>query len=190
MIPNLTVHEKLLMCSIKRWHMVSTTRDQTLAEHSYGVMLIAMEIAECSNIDPRKVVDLALYHDIDEVRTGDISPPAKLFMREQGYDPDSLVADNGDVKPRWDIVYMVKAADFIESILFISQYGVGKHAEQVTEDLIKSFEQYVDSTIERTDPFLAGAVRAVYHELLRPVYNIWDSGKNYRSNGSMHKLGL
>lgn len=178
MIPNLTIHEKLRMGEIKRWHMVSTTRQQTLAEHSYGVMLIAVEIAKYSNIDPDQVMKLALFHDIDEVRTGDLSPPAKYFMRQEGFEPNDMVASSNDKNPRWDHSYIVKAADFIESILFIEQHGIGKHAEIVCRDLIQKFEHYIKREVEKTDKFLADQILVVYSNLQNVDYRIWDNGKN------------
>ncbi len=55
---------------------------QSVAEHSYGTSVIAYILAELSNepINREKVLLMALFHDIAEIRTGDLTPINKRYV--------------------------------------------------------------------------------------------------------------
>jgi len=57
---------------------------ESVAEHSFGVAILAMVLAPSWSkaLDTRKVVEMALIHDIGEIYTGDIVPGDNI-------DPDS-----------------------------------------------------------------------------------------------------
>jgi 5'-deoxynucleotidase len=74
---SLTVYEQLRACHVKRWHIVQTSREQTLAEHSFAVAVIAGSLAAAmrwngllQDSGKLKLLQWALAHDIIEVRTG------------------------------------------------------------------------------------------------------------------------
>lgn len=60
--------------AVKRYHTVDTLRQQTVAEHSWGV---AMILLTCVPFPSRELVSQALYHDMAEVLTGDVPATAK-----------------------------------------------------------------------------------------------------------------
>jgi len=63
---------------VKRYHTVTTLREETVGHHSHGVAML------CTLIKPDAQADLlkaALLHDLAEAVTGDIPSPAK---REYG----------------------------------------------------------------------------------------------------------
>jgi len=68
--------------AVKRWHMIDTTRQQTLAEHSANVALLAYVIANGAPqmfFGPAEgVTTAALVHDLGEVFTGDIPSHTKV----------------------------------------------------------------------------------------------------------------
>ncbi len=65
---------------VKRLHTVPTHRQQSIAEHVYGSLLLAMEL--CASVgmgdkERAEVLVTLLYHDAPEVATGDIPAPVK-----------------------------------------------------------------------------------------------------------------
>ena len=59
--------------NVKRWHTVHTLRQQTVAEHSWGVAMICRKLWPQDSI----LMEAALCHDLGEGYTGDIPWPAK-----------------------------------------------------------------------------------------------------------------
>ena len=70
---------------IQRWGLMRNTRPENIQEHSLQVAMIAHGLAIIKNrlfngqVNPERVVVLALYHDISEVITGDLATPIKNF---------------------------------------------------------------------------------------------------------------
>lgn len=62
--------------SVERYHTERTLMRQSVAEHSYHVANIALELA--GNTASLNLVRAALYHDIAEQYTGDIPAPVKV----------------------------------------------------------------------------------------------------------------
>lgn len=104
---------------VKRWHIVNTTKDQTLAEHHALVSGIATMLLFAVFPDPDKkmvaeVMYRALVHDIDEVHTGDIPSCAK------------------DHEPATDLIEaLIKVADSIESYWWIHNNGTGERKAEI-----------------------------------------------------------
>lgn len=138
---------------VKRWHIVNTTRDQTLAEHQYLVIMIAVELnkklhttAGVFNEDTFKaeLLDLvmgAMFHDSTEIRQGDTPTPAKVFIKEMAGDTifekmaESLLPEipyiGGKLNERmWNIIEM---ADRIEAAHWIQENKAGIHADMVAK---------------------------------------------------------
>ena len=92
--------------------------------------ILAAKIAEESGYDPKEAAWLALFHDIEEIQTGDIPSTQKERM-EMGHH-EYKGADPG-------IAQIVKSADLLETFHWIAENGVGRHAEQV----IKSCEKII-----------------------------------------------
>lgn len=65
---------------IKRRYM-NGLNDISVAEHSFRVAYIALALAKEMNADVKKVLELALMHDISEVRTGDANPWQKPYVK-------------------------------------------------------------------------------------------------------------
>ena len=68
---------------IRRWGLMRNLTTETLSEHSYEVAVTAHALAVIGNAlygrgyDTGRVVLLALYHDVQEVFTGDLPTPVK-----------------------------------------------------------------------------------------------------------------
>jgi hypothetical protein len=104
------VKNQLLLQDITRWHIVPTVTQQTVADHVYGVMVIALRI--CSllpkeigpGIDPYAVLLEALSHDMKEVGFGDKADGGKSQMQKQAewnaMDPTHRIVRLADVLER------------------------------------------------------------------------------------------
>lgn len=73
---------------IKRWSLMRSIREENIMEHSQQVSVIAHALALITNkiyggnVDEKKVVLLAQYHEVGEVITGDLPTPIKYFNPE------------------------------------------------------------------------------------------------------------
>jgi 5'-deoxynucleotidase YfbR-like HD superfamily hydrolase len=131
---------------VKRWIVIKTIRDQNVAEHSFVVAIIALELLIRFNLlkDDRWTLEVlvwALMHDAPEVLTGDIDGK---FKRD--YDSVRAAVTEAEHKSfPWyrDIATgissqantIVKLADKMESIHFIRQWGTGGRADDVRREL-------------------------------------------------------
>jgi 5'-deoxynucleotidase len=71
---------------IHRWGLMRNTRAENIQEHSLQVAMVAHALALLHNervarvaIDPERTALLAVFHDVDEVITGDLPTPVKYF---------------------------------------------------------------------------------------------------------------
>ena len=105
--------------SVKRWHTVRTIQTQTLADHSWGVIMILLVITNPS----QTLIRAAATHDLSEVITGDVPAPTKwahprlddaLQTVERGYNESHLIDYNLTSE---DAKYL-KWADMLELVMF------------------------------------------------------------------------
>ncbi len=73
---------------IKRWGLMRNTNPENIQEHSLEVAIIAHGLAVIRNkifngdVDPERIMALAVFHEVGEVITGDIATPIKYFNPE------------------------------------------------------------------------------------------------------------
>jgi 5'-deoxynucleotidase len=130
---------------VKRWHLVGTTKQQTLAEHLFLVGMMAMLFAQTSSHDvdcQMRCLTWGTLHDINEVVYGDIASPAKDVIGAEACEqleyqadaemPDALRAmvarQARHMNPA--VFAYVKLADAVEAYCFIRDYGVGERARK------------------------------------------------------------
>lgn len=81
---------------IRRWGLMRNTRTENIQEHSLQVAMIAHGLAVIRNrrfggcVDPARVALLAVYHDAEEVITGDLPTPIKYFNPQVAEAMDGL----------------------------------------------------------------------------------------------------
>lgn len=131
---SLSIQDKLRAASVKRWHIVATARSQSVAEHSFNVAMIALELCRklpCATAVglEAEIMHIALHHDLDEVIEGDIPSPQK---------GDKLW---GDINAET----IVRIADLIEAYAFIKEFGQGRHAKEVCHWVSKQYRDMVES---------------------------------------------
>ncbi|MGH3492760.1 MAG: HD domain-containing protein [Sciscionella sp.] len=74
------------------WH-VGVRDPESVAEHSMRVSQLAALIAAEEGADPMRAAFLALWHDSQETRTGDIPHTAKPYLTGGGVDHEAITAD-------------------------------------------------------------------------------------------------
>ncbi len=73
------------MKNITRWGLMYNTRPENLSEHSMECAIIAHALALIGNrhfdknFDATKILSAALFHDMNEVLTGDLPTPIKYY---------------------------------------------------------------------------------------------------------------
>lgn len=88
---------------IKRWGLMRNITEENLSSHSFEVAVIAHALALIGNkqfgkhYNPDRVCTVALFHDSEEVYTGDMPTPIKYFspeMRENYKKVEEIAADS------------------------------------------------------------------------------------------------
>ncbi|MGW1280084.1 HD domain-containing protein [Streptomyces tsukubensis] len=73
------------------WWMAGVRDPESVAEHSWRTSLIASVIAKLEGADPARAAFLAVWHDSQETRTGDVNHLGKKYA--DGADPLAVTAD-------------------------------------------------------------------------------------------------
>ncbi|GGZ10495.1 HD domain-containing protein [Streptomyces poonensis] len=73
------------------WWMAGVRDPESVAEHSWRTALIATIIAKLEGADPSRAAFLAVWHDSQETRTGDVNYLGKKYSTEA--DPQAVTAD-------------------------------------------------------------------------------------------------
>lgn len=138
------IQDLLRAGDVKRWTIVRTVVQQSIAEHTFNVVMIARAIAKECDIDDEYVIKYALEHDLDEIRTGDIPSPTKITMASEG----THVEYRGVNKPAQHGYphAIVKGADLIEACWFITENAVGRHAKKVEKYMWTKLDEFMGST--------------------------------------------
>lgn len=74
------------------WWMAGVRTPETVAEHSWRTSLIASIIAKLEGADPARAALLAVWHDSQETRTGDVNHLGKKYTEGEA-DPREITAD-------------------------------------------------------------------------------------------------
>lgn len=125
----------------KRWSVVHVTREQTVAEHSYMVAMLALRLAEALKLPPEtklKVLTYAMLHDADEAWTGDIASPAKCYMTEEFPSYEWMGAWSHHLQAGERTRGLVKVADLATDVVFLRHFSGGRHALIVLDQLRES----------------------------------------------------
>lgn len=131
--------EHLRLMQVKRYPINFTNRDQSVAEHSYGVLLIAMALVDGE--DTSLGADTILYaimHDMNEIYTGDIPSGFKRRLKTEHPGIEAKL-DGQFAAPSEEVKAIVKLADYLESIHYLREYGGSRFSERVLTDVMSKF---------------------------------------------------
>lgn len=126
---------------VPRWAIMRTIRQQFIAEHAYFVAIYADQIARdlFPEWEPQNHVDLlrlALFHDIEEIISGDIANPAKKAMKRYAGAEWSKYEEWLDRRlderfeklhvwkaghDHWHIRTILKIADLLEACVYLKE---------------------------------------------------------------------
>lgn len=144
--PSNPLLDMLALSNIPRWAIVDMRKEQSVADHSFRVAIIALELRNRMDTGTQDVMgELVLYalmHDVEESRSGDIPPEYKALIVAPA-PVDAATFDPGEVLDRkvgnkvGDTVRrLVKLADLIEALTFILRHGTGDaHTKRIISDL-------------------------------------------------------
>lgn len=141
---NIALLEQLRLAQVKRYPICHTHRDQSVAEHSFGVMLIARELAKLADVNyyglgfVAEVTEYAMNHDMDEIYTGDIPSGFKRRLRAEF--PQSKIFDP-EVEVSVEAKAVVKLADYLEAIHYGREFGGSRFAGRVLADIEQKFSE-------------------------------------------------
>lgn len=134
----------------KRWAVVHTERDQTVAEHCHMVALVALRLAEILTFKAEwqlEIVRYSLLHDADEAWTGDIASPVKDLMFGDSIPVDRFmglwkchIVVSSEVKD------IVKVADLACDVLYLLDHGRTRHALMVKDEIHARLVTHIDHT--------------------------------------------
>ncbi|MEU3980337.1 HD domain-containing protein [Streptomyces sp. NPDC026672] len=74
------------------WWMAGVKDPESVADHSWRASLIATVIAQLEGADPARAAFLAVWHDSQETRTGDVNHLGKKYTVGEA-DPEAITAD-------------------------------------------------------------------------------------------------
>jgi hypothetical protein len=107
-------------------------RQQSVAEHSWAVAIIAEELADRLGVNHEiinAIVSQAVAHDLMEVRTGDIPTPFKRKIKQ--YMGQDLYGETN---------VLVKIADTMEAIIYITHWGNTTFAKKIKDEMLNRLE--------------------------------------------------
>jgi len=144
---NAGIEAVMRLHSVKRWHMIDTTRVQTMAEHSANVAVLAGYIATTAPDmyfgSSGAVIAAGVLHDIGEVFIGDIPTPTKKQIKDivdtlEEQTIPVVLSPSGYWTPR--AKELIKICDLADGIRFIRLHGVDAtaiHARSGLEGQLK-----------------------------------------------------
>ena len=130
--------EFLRASHITRWGIVQTATRQSIAEHMWRVWQLVTHWGPLAGLSPAEQDDaeeLALTHDLAEIRTGDAPTPHKTPELKK-----HLSSIEAQIVPYVALLEqacsertlaLVKFCDTAEAVLFLRVNGLGSHADNV-----------------------------------------------------------
>lgn len=163
MILDFSYDQVMRMSNVKRWGIITMSRQQSVAEHSYNVACIAMvisdEILKASSvwhdvdhqvtIDTTALLQWCLCHDLPEVVTGDIPTPLKRMVGDTIEQFEmKLFPDHYKMKKMmmesYPLEYAIyKVADYSDAIQFARAFCIDTKKEEIIREMVVRAKQVI-----------------------------------------------
>jgi len=105
--------------AVKRYHVKRTQRTQTIAEHTFGMLMLVKQVNRTCT---KNLMCAVLHHDLPELFTGDIPAPIKRVHPELGPLMDSIEEDLAPLYQDFQLTVpeaiLLKWADRMELVLW------------------------------------------------------------------------
>ena len=139
------INDILRASGVTRWHIVRTTRPQSLAEHTFDVVMIARAVAKIAGVDDYEITKAALLHDLDEIVTGDIPTPTKKRARDNGWELNDIykTVTGRELSPDESIIIML--SDKMADLYWLWLHALGPHSNRVYEIMADQYNELVRS---------------------------------------------
>lgn len=184
-LPKLTLADLARSGHVTRWHSVRTSRDQTLAEHHYMVTRISNRLAkdiigaDLTDSGLLRIMEYASLHDTPELLMGDLPSPLKRHIEQLTGDENPIEAVEREIAP-WlfdlkesihrtnpEHLIIVKLADIIDALVFISDEGIGAHAKKVIQILHSMHEEKLRQAVSEYPQYNWNVAVDLLNELLQ-----------------------
>ena len=137
------INNILRASGVTRWHIVRTVRPQSLAEHTFDVVMIARAIAKIAGIDDYERIKAALLHDLDEIVTGDIPTPTKERARENGWELNDLYKSITGREISEDETLIIQLADKLADLYWLWLHALGPHSNAAYEEMAETYNEFI-----------------------------------------------
>lgn len=120
--------------AVKRYHVKRTIRQQTVAEHTFGMLMLVKQVTEgygAYGLQARaSLYEAIMHHDLPELMTGDVPAPIKRAHPELGPLIDSIEQDMYPLYRELTLTQeeasLLKWADRMELVLWcLEEYRMG-----------------------------------------------------------------
>lgn len=145
------------------WH-VGVRDPESVAEHTMRAAQLAALIAAEEGADPTRAAFLALWHDSQETRTGDLPHTATAYLTKP--DPRQITADQTEHLPERSREFVRRAVDEYESRETL-EARCAKDADKL-EMLLQAVE-YRETGVARTGGWIESACKDLRTETGRRI---------------------
>ena len=157
---------------------VPEERCESVAEHTLGVAILAMMLAESTfpELDANKIIRMALIHDFGEIYTGDIIPVDGVSTEEKHHrEQEAVLQVLGRLPNGAEYIALWEEFEACES-------PEAKFIRQI-DRLEMGFQSkiYELQGVLHTDEFTNSARRALTDENLQQILAVLDTFKNQQS---------
>ncbi|GID31940.1 HD domain-containing protein [Paractinoplanes brasiliensis] len=159
-------YELGLLKRIRRsgWWHVGVRDPESVAEHTMRAAQLAALIAAEEGADPTRAAFLALWHDSQETRTGDLPHTAAVYLAKP--DPRQITADQTALLPERSRAVVRTAVDEYEARETL-EARCAKDADKL-EMLLQAVE-YRETGVQRTEGWIDSATKDLHTETARRI---------------------
>lgn len=133
--------------AVQRYHATPLVKQQSVAEHSWNVAMIYMELSRACGFTSDASITEALFHDIGELFTGDVPftlkrefPAVKNLYDglEEHYSKQFINRSSGERHLLHN--FLLKIADWLEGMRWCAYYEVGTE-----KDIMENYAQGIET---------------------------------------------
>lgn len=140
---------------IERWALMRNSTRENISEHSLEVAMLAHGLAVIANekcsqaLDPNEVALMGIYHDANEIMTGDMPTPVKYFDEDimEAYKRVEDVASHTLVEKLPDYMKKYYKPLFIQKDENLYEWRLVKAADKLSA-LIKCIQELRSGNLE------------------------------------------